>query len=324
MEINQINNTNAKISISNKAVELLLNNQLIEQDWLKSLKVEFGYIFSKSDGIFEALLKVMCNEQNFYFALQNNSLKHININEQQYDETIYYMRNNHECLLTNPNLETEIQKNRRLKNNEDLIKNNLTINENLLCSVKDSDVKLKSIDDICKRAIACLITTQIACDINNGKYEESMEFFLPIYKKYDVENCLNSKERRIVDGTYTMQDAIDMDWAYESYWALCWCLGLVEDIKDASLLCDCEKAISFVINCKSFEEFKNQCQLRSIEEILDMHDLYYRYNWTVNNKKIDEKTNVGNLNSSNVIERRRALEWIISTEEDWYNLQLHT
>ena len=63
-----------------------------------------------------------------------------------------------------------------------------------------------------------------------------------------------------------------MDWAYEAYWALCWSLGLVEDIKDGSKLCDCEKAISFVMDNSSLEEFESKCHLRSVAEILDIGD----------------------------------------------------
>lgn len=114
-----------------------------------------------------------------------------------------------------------------------------------------------------------------------------------------------------------------MDWAYESYWAICWCLSLVDDIKDGGKLCDCDKAISFVADLESYEEFKSKCKLRNIDEILDMKDLYYRYNWAINNKYINPNTKIGNLESSNVIERRRALEWILSDVYDWYNLQLY-
>lgn len=114
-----------------------------------------------------------------------------------------------------------------------------------------------------------------------------------------------------------------MDWAYESYWALCWCLGLVDDIKDASTICDCLEAALHVFMVSSLEEFKAKCKLRSIDEILEMHDLYYRYNWAINNKKIDQETSVGNLNPSIVIERRRTLEWVLSEIEDWYQLPLY-
>jgi len=308
--------------MQNYAISLLLNNSFIQANNLENLTLHWGYIFTKTDGMLEAIFKIIYEERIFYFGIQNGNMTLININEQQYNEIIDYMKKNHEC-LNNIN-ETEQQKNRRIKNNQYLIENNITANVNLLCYINDDNITIKSIDEICKRAIACLITIQIACDINNGNYKEALDFFIPLYKKYGVENNLTSKEKRIVNGNYNRQDIIDMDWCYESYWTLCWCLGLVDDIKNASVLCDCNKAISIFKSSKSFDEFKSKCKIRSINEILDMHDLYFRYNWAINNKKIDESTSIGNLNISNVIERRRALEWIISSENDWSNILLNT
>ena len=228
----------------------------------------------------------------------------------------------HECLRDNSISETEVQQNRRKRNNKYLSDNNITFAENLPCIYEDTAVKLKDLDDVCRKAIASLIIIQISCDIRNGKYEESLDYFMPMLKKFGVEDCLNSKEKRIIEGTYTRQDVIDMDWAYETYWAICWYLGLIDDIKDASRLCDCNEAISFVMTSKSIEDFKSKCSPRSLREILDMEDLYYRYNWTINNKKIDPNTKIGNLNASNVIERRRGLEWIISNVDDWFEVDL--
>ncbi len=322
MEINEAKNSKLKQNVSNNIIQILLNNKLITDNELTNLTIEFGYIFTKDDGVLEALMKTSCNNKVFYFACQNGKLIHININEIEYNQTIDYMKKYHSCLNKKINKETRKQKKRRKRNNQFLTKNNISINENLL-SYNEKNIQLKSIDVICKRAIACLLTVQIACDINNGQYKESLEYFLPLYDKFDVKNSLNSKERRIIDGTYSKQDVIDMDWAYEAYWAICWCLSLIEDIKDGGELCDCSKAIAFVTKSSSFNDFKNKCKLRDIDEILDMYDLYYRYNWAINNKYVDSKTNIGNLNSSNVIERRRALEWIICDTDDWYDLQLN-
>ena len=62
----------------------------------------------------------------------------------------------------------------------------------------------------------------------------------------------------------------------------------------------------------------------NIEEVLDMLDLYYRFDWATTNKRIDSNTNIGNLNPEVVLERRRGLEWLISDENDWYDIQLNT
>lgn len=327
MEKNEINNSQLKQNLADATVQVLLNNKLIIENELSNFQIQFGYIFTKEDGVLEALMKTICNEKIFYFACQKGSFMLININENQYNETINYMKNYHTCLNDESINETEKQKNRRQKNNQFLIQSGISINKNLTCY--ENNIKIKSIDEICKRAIACLITIQVACDINNGQdikseeYKENFNYINSLYKKYGVEFCLNSKEKRIIDGTYSSQDAIDMDWAYEAYWAICWCLSLVDDIKNGGEICDCDRAISFVLNSASFEDFKSKCKLRDIDEILDMKDLYYRYNWAINNKYVDTNAKIGNLNPSNVIERRRALEWILSDENDWYNLQLN-
>ena len=49
-------------------------------------------------------------------------------------------------------------------------------------------------------------------------------------------------------------------------------------------------------------------------------DLYFRYSWAINNHKAATDSKIGSLDSSVVIERRRGLEWILSAENDWYNL----
>lgn len=107
-------------------------------------------------------------------------------------------------------------------------------------------------------------------------------------------------------------------------WAVVWSLGLVDDIKEANEICDCQKAIGLVSHCKSYEEFKKQCHTRSVDEILDMLDLYYRYHWACVEKRIHPETPIGDLNPEVVWERRRGLEWLVSEEADWYEISLDT
>ena len=155
-------------------------------------------------------------------------------------------------------------------------------------------------------------------------YEESKEFFADILSKYGVESCLNEKEKRLFNGNCSKQDAIDVVWTYEAYWSLVWALGLIDDISNAVEICDCQKAISLVSECGSLEEFKKQCHVRDIEEILDMLDLYYRYDWACTEKRFNPQTSIGGLNPEVVVERRRGLEWLISEENDWFDISLDT
>ena len=155
-----------------------------------------------------------------------------------------------------------------------------------------SQVTLKSLEDICKRAVASLLSIQVACDINNGNYEKSKTFFENLLEKYNVKQHLNSKEKKLFDGTY---DVIDIDWEYETYWSLVWALGLVDDISDATKICDCSLAIKLVNENNTYEDFLAKCKLRDIEEILDMLDLYYRYHWAIVEKSLNPETNIAKL-----------------------------
>lgn len=233
------------------------------------------------------------------------------------------MEANHPCLSDDSLPETEMQKVRREKNNAYIREQGIAVAEKLISFWEDEEVALKTKEEICKRAMACFFVIQIACDIGNGAYEESMEYFAPVIDKFGVMEAMNSKEKRILDGTYSMQDAIDMDWAYEAYWALCWCLGLVDDIRDAGNVCDCEKAIEIAKSCDSVEDLVQKSKLRSKEEILDMLDLYVRYNWAINEEKVNPEASTGDLDGSIVIERRRGLEWVVSEIADWYDLSMH-
>ncbi|MBO4627599.1 MAG: DUF4272 domain-containing protein [Lachnospiraceae bacterium] len=323
METNQIYNRQLKEAIGNECIKVLMqNNQMTPEDF-KTLGISWGYLYTRDDGQIEAVLKMTFSDKVHFFAVQNGKLMVIDINDVIFEQAVNYTKQNHPCLQSDELPETKLQRKRREKNNKLCRKQNIAAADRLMTCWNDDAVTLKDKETVCKRAIACLICTQIACDIGKNNYQESIEFFAPMLKQYGVEELLNSKEKSLVDGTYSMQDAIDMDWAYEAYWALCWSLGLVKDISDAGEICDCEKAIGFVMSSGSTEKFIKRCKLRSKEEILDMLDLYYRYNWAINDKKVHADSPTGNLHPSIVIERRRGLEWLVTDVDDWYDIEMN-
>lgn len=216
---------------------------------------------------------------------------------------------------------------RRKRNNEYIKKMNIACYENLPVIESSSNVKLKDLDVICKRAIACLLSIQLACDIEEQQdYEKSKSMFSNVLKPFGVENDLLENEKKLFDNKYKKQDVINVIWTYECYWSLVWALGLIEDneIKVPKDVCNCKKAITLVGNCKNFEEFKKKTKMRNIEEILDLLDLYYRYHWACVEKRIKPNTNIGVLDPEVVWERRKGLEWLISDIYDWNKISLDT
>ena len=215
---------------------------------------------------------------------------------------------------------------RKAETHKKLQQMGIAVNPNLPLLETADEVTVKSKDDICRRAIASLLAIQVACDISQGDAtEETVAFFRETISAFGVIDCLNDTERRVVfSDTYTERDVISVMWTYEAYWSLVWSLGLIDDITDASSCCDSETAVRFVSECDTYEQFAAKCHLRSSEEILDMLDLYYRYHWACVNKQFDPDTAIGNLDPEVVWERRRGLEWLISEEDDWFEISLDT
>ena len=210
----------------------------------------------------------------------------------------------------------------RKKRTEKLLdEKGILVNQSIPALKDASEIKLKSFDDICKRAIAALLSTQAAIELSDNNPDGAEKFRrLVIY--FGVEDCLNNCETHVINNDDPEPFIEDAVWEYESCWALFWVLGLVDDITDAGRICDCEKAIRFVSQCESFEDFKSQCKLRSIDEILDMLDLYYRYHWaTIEHKHIPFKS-AGDLDEDIVYERRRGLEWLARDVDDWHDIPL--
>lgn len=66
--------------------------------------------------------------------------------------------------------------------------------------------------------------------------------------------------------------------------------------------------------------------MRSVDEILDVADLNYRYDWACVNARIDRKSLSFVLNESIVVERYKALNWLIGADgaEDWDKIVVNT
>lgn len=194
--------------------------------------------------------------------------------------------------------------------------------------VIEIDVTPRTPEEIAKRAIACLLSVQVACDFaHDGDVEESRKFFLSMLETFGVTEELTPAEKKIFFGEPTKQDAINIGWKYEAYWPLIWALGLVDELKYPDQICDCEHAIEVVSSCGSFAEFMQSTSPRTIEEILDEADLIFRYDWACVEARIHGKEAPAGLNSSVVVERHWGLNWLIgknSDNEDWDTVSTNT
>ena len=220
---------------------------------------------------------------------------------------------------------TKNPKKRRSENNQFIKEHNIACLETLPVIEDASQVRLRNIDEVCKKAIATYLTIQVAFDDEAGKdHQETLDFFNEYFERYDSHNYLNDNEKKIIDGTADRQTRVNVVWNYDTVWALLWYLGCVDDFKNPNMELSVEKMTDLIISCNDYNDFKSKTNPKDIEEVLDMLDLYYRYHWATVDHRINPSIEIGPLNEEVVMERRRGLEWLISDEDDWSDISLDT
>lgn len=189
------------------------------------------------------------------------------------------------------------------------------------------EVRIRRAEEIARRAIACLITIQAACEQNEDNYDdEGAAWCHGLLEQYNVADEITANERAILAKQGSEQDIINMVWKYEAYWTLLWALGIVEKLDYPDHIVDCQFAIDAVASCDDFADFMAKTRLRDIEEILDETDLIYRYHWACVNARINGREMPGGLLESVVMERHAGLNWLIGAYDcdDWDDVPVHT
>lgn len=191
------------------------------------------------------------------------------------------------------------------------------------------DYKLcKSEDQICKRFIASIFSSMLACD-----YLQDRDFYKTDGKKiteqaiveFGLKNYLFPDEKKVLVEC-DEHVAVNVSWTVECSYSLAWVLGLVttEEMETPGEPEGAHGLFQFIQPFHNFEVFKASCNLRQPSEIMDMLDLYYNYHWACVDNRLNPDTNCGELNEEVVMERRKALEWLICKDKNWDSISLDT
>lgn len=110
----------------------------------------------------------------------------------------------------------------------------------------------------------------------------------------------------------------------ESLWALTWALGLVPELDFAN---HCQPILASLfpdlIKNDDSTAFRKKCTLRPVSAILRKADLAYCLHWGLRHASLERKQLSTGVEPYVVIERRRALEWLLR-DEDWDTISLDT
>ncbi len=186
----------------------------------------------------------------------------------------------------------------------------------------------KSEDQICKRFIASFFSSMLACD-----YLQDCDFYKTDGKKiteqaiveFGLKNYLFPDEKKVLVEC-DEHVAVNVSWTVECSYSLAWVLGLIttEEMEVPGEPEGDHGLFQFIQPFHNFEDFKASCNLRQPSEIMDMLDLYYNYHWACVDNRLNPDTNCGELNEEVVMERRKALEWLICKDKNWDSISLDT
>lgn len=195
--------------------------------------------------------------------------------------------------------------------------------------IETSDhVRIRTADEIARRAVACLFAIQVACDASGGRagLKKSRKFFSDKLAEFGVEGFLTHKERKVFWDKCSNEEFCSMTWKYEACWVLLWALGIVKKLDYPADVCDCDYAMNAIVDCCGMDEFMAKVQLRDISEILDEADLIFRYDWACVDARIHGDEAPAGLNPDVVFERHCGLNWLIDADgaDDWDNVSTDT
>jgi hypothetical protein len=110
----------------------------------------------------------------------------------------------------------------------------------------------------------------------------------------------------------------------EGMWALAWALNFVA-VLDFWQDCD-SRFVTMLPNLKANQggvEWRLKARYREPREVIAACDLAYCLHWTVRQAEIEKKPIPAHLKPYVVVERRRALEWLLSNDP-WDRISLDT
>ena len=179
----------------------------------------------------------------------------------------------------------------------------------------EAPLQLKSCDEIFRRLMCLHVTAACAYGFNRKNAREWLV-------QEDITATLTNTESAFINDGFGNTEQFKAQ--IEGMWALFWALGLIPNM-NFSESCDVN-FVSLLPNLKILQPaslIKAKVKCRSLDEIIEACDLAYCLHWGVQEAKVTGKTLPNGINSFVIMERRKALEWLISSD-DWDNVSLDT
>lgn len=145
--------------------------------------------------------------------------------------------------------------------------------------------------------------------------------------EHGLDQYLTIKEKELLEldnGQLTEQQLIDIYWNIESLWALMWVGNLINDMPFDRCIDDHMASLCpNLAQGEGPEKFSKEMKIRSNLDIYRMLDLYFRLHWWTRDAQLNGYSSEP-VSIDIVMERRKALEWVMDPEAKWDDVPLNT
>ena len=154
---------------------------------------------------------------------------------------------------------------------------------------------------------------------------------IAIIARWIADNGLDAdladSERQILqkeNGQLSEQELTNLRWSIEALWALAWAGSLIKDLPfDKPVGANLAALCPNLQRGEDGSKLLSRTKLRPHAELYRMRDLYFRLHWWTRNEQLRGGT-TGDVSADIIMERRKALEWVMDAEGDWDNVEMST
>ena len=179
----------------------------------------------------------------------------------------------------------------------------------------DAGAEMRSPDEAVSRILAMNAVAAIAYGFDKTKAVAWLN-------QEALVDSLNEEEKHFVFEGTGQPDRFKAQ--IEEMWALAWSMGVTNEMNFEN---DCDNRFVMILpNLKQSEssaDFRKRMNTRPLEQIVAACDLAYCLHWAIRQSELNGKRPPGELKSYVVVERRRALEWLLS-QGTWEDVSLDT
>ncbi len=217
--------------------------------------------------------------------------------------------------------ETEADGKRKERSIKVLKEKDIPYIEHMRVSAYEAECTIPSKGEIVHR-LAAVFAACVKSEIYTcGEYEDcegkTKEVLGRLDELYQYSEYLSNGEKAYLNDVSPDDSAHSkFNWRYEGCAVLLWALSLME-LKPPTEYCDVS-GIGAVLWQNDFDSLMAQAVLRDREEIMDMQDLVYRYDWACVEARIKRKE-IAALDGEIIYEWHYALNWLTSVDgiTDW-------